>query len=54
MVTITQEERDWNQLARTENHRCVACGELISFQDREIYNQRRLCAYCAQMIPPTQ
>jgi ribosomal protein S27AE len=51
MQTVTEQEREWNRLVRTENRRCPACGEFIRFEEREIYAKRNLCTYCAEMIP---
>jgi hypothetical protein len=51
METVPQTEQEWNKLARAENHKCPACGEYIRFDEREIFLDRNLCAYCAQMIP---
>ncbi|MBZ5707319.1 MAG: hypothetical protein LAN63_18380 [Acidobacteriia bacterium] len=51
MQTVPEEEREWNRLARAENRKCPACGELIRFDEREIFAKRNLCTYCAEMIP---
>ena len=50
MALVPENEREWNRVARAENYKCVGCGELISFEQREVYLDRGLCAYCAQMI----
>jgi predicted nucleic acid-binding Zn ribbon protein len=54
MQTVSEEEREWNRLVRTENRRCPACGQFIRFDERETYAKRNLCAYCAEMIPPDE
>jgi formylmethanofuran dehydrogenase subunit E len=51
MKTVPENEQEWNRLVRAENCRCPACGEFIRFDEREIYLDRNLCAYCAEMIP---
>jgi formylmethanofuran dehydrogenase subunit E len=51
MATISPEEIEWNKQARAENNKCPACGEFIKFADREIFSDRNLCRYCAEMIP---
>lgn len=51
MQTIPEEEREWNRLARAENRKCPACGELIRFDEQKIFAERNLCTYCAEMIP---
>jgi RNA polymerase-binding transcription factor DksA len=51
MADVPNNEQDWNRRVQAENYRCVACGERITFKDREIFLERRLCSYCAQMIP---
>ncbi|MBZ5599284.1 MAG: hypothetical protein LAN83_13280 [Acidobacteriia bacterium] len=51
MQTVPEQEREWNRLARAENRRCPACGELIRFDEQEIFKKRNLCTYCAEMIP---
>jgi formylmethanofuran dehydrogenase subunit E len=51
MKTLPDNEQEWNRVARAENLKCPACGELIRFDEREVYLDRNLCTYCAQMIP---
>ena len=51
MRTISEEEQAWNMKVRTENLRCPACGEYVRYEDRQIFEDRRLCSYCADMIP---
>jgi len=51
-MNIPDNEQEWRKHAIAENCKCVACGELISFEDRQIYMDRRLCSYCAKMIAP--
>ena len=50
MAEIPKTEREWNLLARSQNYKCVSCGEVIPFEGRELYLERSPCAYCAQMI----
>jgi len=51
MNTVPQNEHEWNKMARTENTRCPACGEYITFEERDIFAERNLCDYCAKNIP---
>ena len=51
MAEIPTTEREWNMLAHSQNYKCVGCGEVIPFEQRELYLERGLCAYCAEMIP---
>ena len=50
MKTVSTEEMEWNKQVRAENTRCPACGEFIRFEEREIFSDRNLCAYCVKMI----
>jgi DNA-directed RNA polymerase subunit RPC12/RpoP len=52
MAEIPTTEREWNVFARSQNYKCVGCGEVIAFENRELYLERGLCPYCAEMIPP--
>jgi len=51
MNTEPQTEQEWNKLARAENIRCPACQQFITFEERDIFNDRNLCTYCAENIP---
>ena len=51
MKIVAQNEQEWNKMARAENTRCPACGEYIRFDEREVYEKRNLCDYCAKNIP---
>jgi RNA polymerase-binding transcription factor DksA len=50
MAEIPTTEREWNLAARAQNYKCVSCGEVIPFEGRELFLERGLCSYCAQMI----
>ena len=50
MTEFPTTEREWNLAARSQNYRCVSCGEVIRFEGRELFLERSLCSYCAQMI----
>jgi recombinational DNA repair protein (RecF pathway) len=50
MAEIPTTEREWNLAAHAQNYKCVSCGEVIPFTGRELYLERGLCSYCAQMI----
>jgi len=50
VAPVPDNEREWKQAAHAQNYKCVSCGELISFEQREVYLERGLCSYCAQMI----
>ena len=50
MAEIPTTKREWNLAAHSQNYKCVACGEIIPFEGRELYLERGLCGYCAQMI----
>jgi formylmethanofuran dehydrogenase subunit E len=50
MAEFPTTEREWNLAARTQNYKCVSCGEVIPFEGRELYLERGLCSYCAEMI----
>jgi len=43
-------EKDWQKLVIANNYRCISCNERISFEDRKLYLERRLCSECAPMI----
>jgi hypothetical protein len=42
-----QAEAAWARKADYEDYRCKDCGELISYADREVFFQTKLCAYHA-------
>jgi recombinational DNA repair protein (RecF pathway) len=50
MAEIPTTEREWNLAAHAQNYKCVSCGEVIPFTGRQLYLERGLCSYCAQMI----
>jgi len=52
MAEFPTTEREWNMAARSQNYKCVSCGEIIPFEGRALFLERSLCAYCAQMIAP--
>lgn len=50
MTEFPTTEREWNLAARTQNYKCVSCGVVILFEGRELFLERGLCSYCAEMI----
>jgi len=50
MADFPTTEREWNLAARAQNYKCVSCGEVIPFEGRELFLERSLCSYCAEMI----
>jgi len=44
------ENEAWDRKARAEQIRCKMCDQLISFDEREIYFERKLCDFCAHKL----
>lgn len=49
-MNIPDNEQEWQKLVIANNYRCISCNERISFADRKLYAERRLCSECAPMI----
>lgn len=49
-MDMSDNEQEWQKLVIANNYRCISCNERISFADRKLYAERRLCSECAPMI----
>jgi hypothetical protein len=42
-----EDDARWRKVAHTLAYRCAVCGEIPSYEERQIYFVKRLCAFHA-------
>jgi hypothetical protein len=44
------QELDWQHEAEKKGHRCGICGNVPSYDEREVYFDTGYCAHCAYLV----